>query len=540
METEKIQRLKSNSHANGSEFLTAGRNHELDRQTMRIPRSYEKWWVDWNLLDAYKIVFANYPKLTATVTDAAKDKRLTKWFYHHDAMLQNVLGFMGKEQPDASYLMNLRVARRVLARTFPKPGSLKPNYLSKNSDPKEFWTNEDGSAGAIADGTKLQNAEVCLETALQIKEAIEGGKSFSEIWIPAKAFHRGQLKGISDGVSYTPEDIEYKDRLVWGLDGATILVEAQYAPSLIEWLKQSAMWYAGGKEPGELRRLVKYYNRACNYWTSIDYSKFDQTIPSWLINVAFDMVKRCFPRDCHNELDWICYNFIHTHILVGGVGDVQKHRGIPSGSNFTQLIGSIVNALMMLTYVASLKKNASFEEKLNYVDWYLDGFIVMGDDNIVFSENKIDMTHMSSYVHHVFGVKIHDDEKADAGSFRDYPKFLKREWREDGEYQDPVYMLINSTHPENDNRDKGYDEGRYTAWHIMYGMFVTYRATFPDFVQGVRCELFLVNQMKRSGGIESLLKVPLKSLPGVFKAYGRQSRYLLYKRAERVAKAASM
>jgi hypothetical protein len=252
---------------------------------------------------------------------------------------------------------------------------------------------------------------------------------------------------------------------------------------------------------------------------------------------VFSIIKEFFDKKFHRELDWICYQFINSWIVLPGGRVEQKHRGIPSGSNFTQVVGSMCNALVILTYLASRAKGASIEEKIRYVERELSfpscswlrpndfTMFIMGDDNLLFHRSEINLTDLNKYVNRVFGMVMHPDKVDDYRHSGKYPKYLKRVWRPDGEYRNPLELAINVCHPE---RARKYDT--YSAWHILYGLYLTYRLAFPASLS----ERFLVHKMEEHGGIKRLLDLKGPNLPGVFRTFSDRHRRDLYLRAKAV------
>jgi hypothetical protein len=289
--------------------------------------------------------------------------------------------------------------------------------------------------------------------------------------------------------------------------------------------------YAGGKTPEDLRRNILTARSRKNEWLSIDYSKFDQTVPSWLIYWCFDVVKSCYDERYHKELDWIAYNFVNTKLAIPGRGIVSKVKGIPSGSNFTQVIGSMANAVIAYSYIASTSQEKEFQGKCNYLRQVISmrnscemPMFVMGDDNLMFSSFRLNLDDLSTYAASVFGMKINPD-KCEQGSSLKPPSFLKREWRERGEYQDPLRMAVNVIHPE---RRRSYDG--YSPWHIIYGLYLTYQYSFPSSIT----ERWLAEQMETNGGIKALTSIPKSALPGVMRAFGDDALARMVVRAERL------
>lgn len=530
-ETQKL----SSEHLNANEglsVLTSEQKAAIERHLSRVKPSFENWMFDGGLYDALKIVFHENESVTKAMWDSIQDHRCTKSFYDVPATLDQFDEFEKPEPENALWNVNLRAACAVVKEQM-KLTPQQPHLLSREEDVEVICTNMKASAGLINIGkSKRDSVECIFQTGKAIKRMIEHGKPADMIQIPAQVFHRAQISGfIDESGNYDGDLLKKKDRFVWGLDGATVTVEGQYAKPIIEHISRSWFGYAGGKEPELLRANIARCKEAKNYWASIDYSKFDQTVPSWLIGWCFNTLKGCFQQQYHSELDWIAYNFVNTKVAIPGRGIKSKIKGIPSGSNFTQVIGSMANAVMALSYVASTCTAGEFQDKVRYVKEVVGvrkssdiSMFVMGDDNLLFTSEKLDLQDFAAYVHRVFGVKINAEKCASGSRYQD-PEFLKREWRRFGEYQDPCRLAVNVIHPE---RRRSY-EG-YSPWHIIYGLYLTYNLSFPRNVS----ERYLAEQMDANGGIKALESIPRSDLPGVMRAFGDDAIRRMVLRAERL------
>lgn len=517
--------------------LTSGQMHDLCDWYGSDRPDKHRWYVDWRLLDAFKEIWEteNWKENIEQLRLSAKDKNLTKCFYNQVPTVSNWLHFIDKsvDRPDFRRNENFRVAHNLLRKSL-KIKKLEPiNLTLENLD--LIWSNKEASVGATNPRhTKDESRHECLSEAELIRSKIQSGIDFSEIWVPYVAFHRAQLGNlVSEDGKYTYEPKE-KDRLVLGEAGGSVTLEGCYASPLIKHMTNNWYSYSGGDDPNQTRRKIRESGES-KYWTSLDFSKFDQTVQAWLIEDVFSIIKEFFDPKYHKELDWICYQFINSWLVMPGGRIEQKHRGIPSGSNFTQVVGSMCNAMVILTYLASRKQGASTEEKMRYVEMEL-GFtrkskvrecdltmFVMGDDNLLFHRSKIDLVNLNKYVHRVFGMEVHPEKVDDYFKSGKYPKYLKRVWKDRGEYRNPLELAINVCHPE---RERTYDN--YSEWHIMYGLYLTYRLSFP---RGLN-EKFLLRKMEEHGGVKRLLDLKGPNLPGVFRTFGDEYRWGLYHRAK--------
>lgn len=497
---------------------------------VRGRNDYKRWYVDWDMLDALIQVYSNDQELLTELIKSAKDRNLTKQFQDVSATLENLEHYAAPDRPDSRWNVNLRVANALLCKEM-RIKRLEPIPVQRGMNTDMIWSNKKASAGSIGQGSKLDNADACIEMALEIKKLVKQGEPFSNIWVPFMMFHRSQFSGEVVDNKYSPETTKFKDRFIWGEDGGSVTVEAQHAQPLIKHLVNNWYSYAGGDDPDITRfKISRAWNTGMKRWVSIDFSKFDQTIPAWLIELCFSDIKKFYDKSEWPEIDWECYNFIHSNVIVPGGTVYHVDKGIPSGSNYTQVIGSMCNFLMVCSYLSSLC-DGNFQDKFDYVREALsnscsrdDTFTLfcMGDDDLFFVQKDIDVKDLSEYVNHVFGVWIHPD-KTDQGR-KEFPHFLKRDWRGNGEYREPLDMCIQLIHSEH-NRDY---EG-YTAWHILYGMYLTYKWAFPRDLN----ERWFLEKMEANGGVQRLLDLKKSDLPGPFKVFSDKARFFLHEHAKR-------
>lgn len=509
-------------------YLTPEQCSVVSSRMRRGGNTYYRKMVDFELWDAIQTAFSPYPQSKHMLDNlrlAALDKKVSKSFKNADVTMESVEHYGGITPRPFIWNRNFRLASALLE-DWIKIKNLTPVRYQNVDDILSHLPNKNASAGAIADGTKSDNAELILEGYNALRTSIAEGET---PWIPALSFHRSQIGHYLDSSgNFDSSDIKYKDRLVWGLDAATVAVESQYAIPLVDWFSNNVRFYAGGKTPDEIRNLINNSRMHSTFWYSLDFSQFDQTVPAWLIKHVFYLLRKFYSGDVsHRELRWIENNFINTAIVKFDGTAVRKDHGIPSGSNFTQLVGSMANALVILTYLFSRADGKSDVAKTRYVKLDLHvtsgncGMLTMGDDNLFFSHNGIHVADMSSYVKRNFGMMIHPD-KTVSGGRQQRPTFLKREWSVDGEYRDLLDVFINVIHPE---RERDYAD--YSPYHILYGLYLTYRLGFPKAM-----ERQLVELMENNGGIERLRDLKGRGMPGVFRQFGDKAGEALLNRAK--------
>jgi len=160
--------------------------------------------------------------------------------------------------------------------------------------------------------------------------------------------------------SHVVEYGERKVRAVWGFPATMTFGEAMFAVPLIRAYQKDPGPFAYGFETslGGAMRL----HRECNaqWYCSSDFKSFDKTVPTWLIDTAFDILAMNIDFGTYADYgvanadcNWRMYNyirnyFINTTIRLSNGERFKKRGGVASGSYFTQLIGSIVNYILVM------------------------------------------------------------------------------------------------------------------------------------------------------------------------------------------------
>lgn len=316
---------------------------------------------------------------------------------------------------------------------------LKSLQFTGNGGIAEYLPREDTHAGwAYILTGKKQKGEYregllqCFEE--EVRQAKEVG-SFNKPILPGT---RTQASNpFNDDGSYN-NDYRDKSRLVSMVDIYQVMAEVVFAKRL-QTKFSSIPWYAGGKNDRIIMYYMSNWKREYQFWLSIDYSKFDQSISDWMIRDAFDVVRAAYKYDelfDDRLFDIVREDFINKVIVLGENEMYQSNKGVPSGSMFTQLIDSIVNRLMIDTYMLSV----------GIEDYQM---MIMGDDNIIFTNKHIDAQHLSTYLGKNFGIEMNPDKCGEGRrSERQDPEFLSRKWTDQGVYRLPELLLAKLMFPE--------------------------------------------------------------------------------------------
>ena len=282
------------------------------------------------------------------------------------------------------------------------------------------------------------------------------------------------------------QQADYKTRFISAIALMQVMMESKTARPFQDKMGQMP-WYAGGKDDKRINNCVfDMRKRIHNGWKSIDYSKYDQSIPAWLIHDAFDLIRAAFKNDKYfdEELFKIVRNdFIHKVFLDPTLGPVESHKGVPSGSMFTQIIDTLANILMIETYMRSVGVD-DFE------------MMIMGDDNLIYLGEDVNTEAMESYLLRNFGIKM-NSKKVKEGSYEDYPEFLSRTWTPEGVDRDLKEIIAKMCWSE---RFRDYRRNPdLSPWMILDAYRVCFPRAMVRLVDVKRLQAKTVEEMKRLG-----------------------------------------
>lgn len=225
---------------------------------------------------------------------------------------------------------------------------------------------------------------------------------------PCMAYHR-----IQHGESGP------KTRLVWGYPQSMTILESLFARPLINhFLDYTRTPIAFGWWRTEVAaKLMVLENSGVRY--SFDYSKFDSSLPAKLIDASFEILRTWFDFNEAEEEVWdkVVNYFIHTPILMPDGFVYMKHRGVASGSYFTQLVGSIANFIATQYMALSV-----FHRTID-----VDKILLLGDD-IIFGYPDLVPMHKFAVVCKQLGMTI-NEQKSVISLFGEQGEFLGHTWK---------------------------------------------------------------------------------------------------------------
>lgn len=184
---------------------------------------------------------------------------------------------------------------------------------------------------------------------------------------PVILFHRGKN--------------EEEARYVNGYPFEMTLIEGRFFYPYQQAVIQHHTAYAGGRYDFETCGLLNEIRVKGRFVAEFDYSKFDTSIPVKLSSMAFSIIHDSFVMTEQDERDWErITRYFHTSPLLAPDGYIYSGRrhGVPSGSCFTQVVDSIVNAIC-LEYVQRVNGFKSAR------------YLVLGDDSVMAVDRPISL-----------------------------------------------------------------------------------------------------------------------------------------------------
>jgi hypothetical protein len=232
-------------------------------------------------------------------------------------------------------------------------------------------------------------------------------------------------------VMFTRTQESKKTRTVWGYPIGKLAVEGKYFLPLFEQLRKEKFFsaYGGPDNVDAAVSALLYQKNKEEMIYSEDFSKFDMTVPESLIKSAFDVVRSYYRTQFEDHIFSICDEFL-TIGLATPDGVWSGTHGIPSGSWFTSVIGSLVH--LLVSYAVLEKVDPAKNQ-------------VMGDDGIILVPKSISKKDIAD-VYSNFNLSLNQEKTFESDKEVIY---LQRYYSDDYKYNGihrgiyPVFRALN-------------------------------------------------------------------------------------------------
>ncbi|APG78239.1 RdRp [Hubei partiti-like virus 11] len=217
-------------------------------------------------------------------------------------------------------------------------------------------------------------------------------------------------------VQLAKED-KQKIRAVWGTPTDVIAEEARFFLPYMAKLKLSdaPIAYRAEMATGGMSLI----NDMCQShpgakYLMTDLSQFDKSVPPWLIRDAFGIVMENFdftrvvgsdgkvwdvnPDRTKRRISRMIDYFINTPVRLCNGERYRKRGGVPSGSMWTNIVDTIVNAIISRYCIFNTSG------RLPLADMYL------GDDQFAVVDGIINLNDIAKLMNESFGMVLHPDK----------------------------------------------------------------------------------------------------------------------------------
>lgn len=411
-----------------------------------FPLNYSRANIDRVALHALNQVFP--PQSVAAARTKYHRARL-----NFDDLKENLMKFSSPKPPrnvEPSYLAAVNSVRRDLGLYNHKIIPLTTGAVAKHPDLPA--TKSPGLPWKLR-GYKTKGEAVADPAVLhEIRKTWYDIESNKNVELPDVAcFARAQI---------CPRE-KNKVRATWGYSLTVYMAEAAYFYPILDILKthpEPIIAYGLEMANGGMSFIHSAAQRhAGRPYLMGDWSGFDSTVPAWLIRDAFKLIEEAIDWDhvmdsegkiwpvraYRSKRRWrklISY-FIDTPIRLSNGERFIKHSGVPSGACFTNIIDSIVNAIVMryLTY--------ELTGELPIFDVYL------GDDSVLILNKILDLGVLSDLAAKTFGMDFNRNKSSI--SYQSEHIYFLGYFNHQGQPRKPLDTIVASTvYPEHTVRDK--------------------------------------------------------------------------------------
>jgi hypothetical protein len=238
-----------------------------------------------------------------------------------------------------------------------------------------------------------------------LPEYLERAQDMDEYY-PAVLGWRGQQGGPK------PEDV--RQRVVFMVDHMLTIEEKSIQVPLLAVLRPTGYFDALINSESVDRSLTRAMQVAKNLGVpihSLDYSRFDLSMPLWLSNRIWDWIESRFTSSANERIQRAREAFQNMGLVVPYEILEGETGAVPSGTALTNQFDSLANGYMQVYAAAALGTRVVSMQ-------------VMGDDGVVVHEDALTVDQLSEILQSDFGMTLNEEKGAVSYSQIRYLQYL--------------------------------------------------------------------------------------------------------------------
>lgn len=314
---------------------------------------------------------------------------------------------------------------------------------------------------------KLEDTPYKPETSAGLPSMVSKAEDYPRALAEARALQENQRLAPPPTVLFHRGKNMEEARYVNGYPFSMSLIEGRFFYPFQAATMLHHTPYAGGRYDFEMAPLLNEIRVKSKYVVELDYSKFDSSIPALLSSMAFSIIRDSFVMDEQDKMDWDrITRYFHTSPFLCPDGFIYSGRrhGVPSGSCFTQVIDSLVNAIC-LEYAA---RKLSFKTSR---------YFIMGDDSVMGVYSPVSIKAIAATLLEL-GIHV-NERKSEVKDPEDFIHFTGHDWKGAKASRPLLETLVRLVTPERKRKDY-YSKNKEEKRKAFIQRILNYQDDNPD------------------------------------------------------------